>query len=168
MIHYKKFIAFLILVLFSSCVTLYTIKIDNDWIASVKIEGFNGNINRYYNSSIISNLDTSLLNSNSTVSFTVASVDSLGLYLPDLECECVVFNVQNNNQLVIITDSGDTICNNNQPVVKDFAIFLSFNKEITKVTLNNKKYHKHKRNSVSLNFSKNKKTKKTRKYIIYF
>ncbi len=114
------------LTLLSSCISLYDIAVNDDGTAFVKTGRFSeDDINRYYRSSIISDIDTNCAQLN----FKISNIDSLGYYLPLLQPGFIQFK-KNNHELNIEDGNTENAFSLDYQSIIRINLWLHFNQEI--------------------------------------
>ncbi len=122
-----RLILFLIvLTLLSSCISLYDIAVNEDGTAFVKTGRFlEDDINRYYRSRVISDIDTN----GTQLYFKISNIDSLGYYLPLLQPGFIQFK-KNDHELKIEDGITKNAFSYDYRSIVRINLLLHFNQEI--------------------------------------
>lgn len=121
-----------VLILMTSCTANYLITVRENGSAIVNIDrDFDlKDINRYYKSNIISNIDTNV-NLASRVTFEISSIDSLGTYLPFHPPG--FFRFRMNGDTLIVTDGNTNAFKFEDPFCCGLFMSIKFDKDILSV-----------------------------------
>lgn len=125
-----------ILTLLTSCTSGYIISVRQDGSATANVDRdyVSNGINRYYQSDIISNIDTTNM---ARVRFDISNIDSLGHYLPYHPSGFVQFRMDNNT--FTITDGHTDAFKTNHESCCAMYMVLEFDRDIADMSSANRK-----------------------------
>jgi hypothetical protein len=133
----RQLIILTILILLTSCSANYFITVKHDGTATVNIDrdSDSKDINRYYQSGVISNIDTTFDN-HARVTFEITDIDSLGTYLPFHPSGFFKFDMQGDT--LTITDGHTQAFKQNDLFCCGVFMFIKFDNEIQQVETANR------------------------------
>jgi len=114
----------------TSCSANYFITVKHDGSASVNIDSDFKDINRYYQSGVISDIDTTVDN-HARVTFEIKDIDSLGAYLPFHPSGFFKFDMQGDT--LTITDGHTQAFKQNDLFCCAVFMLVKFDNEIEKI-----------------------------------
>lgn len=116
----------------TSCTANYLITLRNDGSAKINVDREDhADINRYYQSEIISDIDTNV--TGGRIEYTISNIDSLGLHLPYHPPGFFRFNLEENS--LTITDSNRNPFKDNHGSCCSVYMEIRFNRDIRDIKI---------------------------------
>lgn len=128
----RLLIIVVVLIMLTSCTANYfiTVRENGSAIVDVDRDYSLAELNKYYQSNVISNIDTNVYFPN-RVTFEISSIDSLGLYLPFHQPDFFHFNMDGNT--LIVTDGHANAFKHEDLFCCSVFMFIKFDKNILNI-----------------------------------